>query len=62
MTCATGSRRSLRESADVTVYCQVGQRGYLATRILLQNGYRVRNLAGGFKTWLLYVPAAKVEK
>lgn len=47
---------------DVTVYCQVGQRGYLATRILLQNGYRVRNLAGGFKTWLLYAPAAKVEK
>ena len=47
---------------DVTVYCQVGQRGYLATRILLQNGFRVHNLAGGFKTWLLYAPAAKVEK
>ncbi|MBA4020213.1 MAG: CoA-disulfide reductase [Pirellula sp.] len=47
---------------NVTVYCQVGQRGYLATRILLQNGYRVHNLAGGFKTWLLYAPAAKVEK
>ena len=47
---------------DVTVYCQVGQRGYLATRILLQHGYHVRNLAGGFKTWLLYAPAARVEK
>lgn len=47
---------------DVTVYCQVGQRGYLATRILLQHGYRVRNLAGGFKTWLLYAPATRVEK
>ena len=47
--------------ANVIVYCQVGQRGYLATRILLQNGFRVHNLAGGFKTWLLYAPAAKVE-
>ena len=46
---------------NVIVYCQVGQRGYLATRILLQNGFRVHNLAGGFKTWLLYAPAAKVE-
>jgi len=32
---------------DVTVYCQVGQRGYLATRILLQNGFRARSVSGG---------------
>ena len=52
----------LSRDRDVTVYCQVGQRGYLATRIMLQHGYRVRNLAGGFKTWLLYAPTARVEK
>jgi len=36
------------------VYCQVGLRGYLATRILLQKGYPVRNLAGGYKNYLLF--------
>ncbi len=39
---------------EVVTYCQVGQRGYLATRILLQAGYRVRNLSGGYRTYLLF--------
>jgi hypothetical protein len=26
-------------------------RGYLATRILLQNGFKVRNLSGGYTTY-----------
>jgi NADPH-dependent 2,4-dienoyl-CoA reductase/sulfur reductase-like enzyme/rhodanese-related sulfurtransferase len=42
-----------RETPIVT-YCQVGQRGYLATRILLQNGFSVSNLGGGYKTHLLH--------
>lgn len=42
-----------RETPIVT-YCQVGQRGYLATRILLQNGFSVSNLGGGYKTYLLH--------
>lgn len=33
--------------ADVRVYCAVGQRGYLATRILNQSGIPARNLSGG---------------
>ena len=33
------------------VYCQVGLRGHLATRILLQNGFKARNLSGGYATW-----------
>lgn len=41
----------------VVAYCQVGQRGYLATRVLLQRGYDARNLAGGYKTYRLFVPA-----
>ncbi len=32
-------------------YCQVGQRGYMATRILLQQGFEAANLSGGFTTW-----------
>lgn len=42
-----------RES-DVIVFCAVGLRGYLAQHILLGRGYRrVRNLAGGYKTYSL---------
>jgi rhodanese-related sulfurtransferase len=36
---------------QILVYCQIGLRGYLATRILLENGYMARNLSGGYKTW-----------
>jgi TusA-related sulfurtransferase/rhodanese-related sulfurtransferase len=40
-------------SKDKTVYvsCQVGLRGYLASRILKNNGYKVKNLDGGWKTY-----------
>ena len=40
---------------EVVVYCQVGQRGYLATRILNQKGYRAKNLSGGYETYLLAI-------
>ncbi|WP_226643278.1 CoA-disulfide reductase [Mesobacillus subterraneus] len=36
---------------EVYVYCQVGLRGYLASRILIQAGFKVRNLDGGYKTY-----------
>jgi NADPH-dependent 2,4-dienoyl-CoA reductase/sulfur reductase-like enzyme/rhodanese-related sulfurtransferase len=36
---------------DVVVYCQVGQRGHIATQILKAHGAKVRNLDGGFITW-----------
>jgi CoA-disulfide reductase len=38
---------------DQTIYltCQVGLRGYLGARILMQNGFKVKNLDGGFKTY-----------
>ncbi len=35
----------------VVTYCQVGQRGYLATRILAQQGFQVANLSGGFTSY-----------
>ena len=49
----------LREHLDelpkdklIIVSCAVGLRGYLAYRILVQNGFKnVRNLSGGYKTW-----------
>ncbi len=43
---------SLPRDKNIVVYCAVGLRGYLATRLLLQNGYKnIFNLSGGFKTY-----------
>ena len=42
---------------EVAVYCQVGQRGYLATRILRQNGFSASNIGGGYKTFKLFHPS-----
>jgi len=40
------------ERGQLTItYCQLGQRGYLATRILSQAGYDVANLSGGYVTY-----------
>ncbi len=36
---------------NVVVYCQVGQRGHIATQILKANGAKVKNLDGGYLTW-----------
>lgn len=33
-------------------FCAVGMRSYLAYRILIQHGFRAKNLAGGFRTYL----------
>lgn len=38
------------KDADLRVYCAVGQRGYLATRLLLQHGIHARNISGGMTT------------
>lgn len=35
----------------IHVFCQVGIRGYIATRILLQNGFDAVNIDGGYKTY-----------
>lgn len=45
---------------EIWVYCQVGLRGYTASRILKQKGYKVRNLTGGYKVYQmsLYSPGA----
>ena len=37
---------------NIVVYCAVGQRGHIATQILKAAGFNVRNLDGGFSTWI----------
>ncbi|MHC4994958.1 MAG: FAD-dependent oxidoreductase [Planctomycetota bacterium] len=39
---------------EVWVYCGVGQRAYNATRALMQSGHRVRNLSGGYQSYLAW--------
>lgn len=42
----------IRADKNIYIYCQIGLRGYLAQRILLQNGFKnVFNISGGFKLW-----------
>ena len=37
----------LPRDREIHVFCRSGQRAYYATRILLQNGFKARNVAGG---------------
>ncbi|MEH7012846.1 CoA-disulfide reductase [Neobacillus niacini] len=41
----------LPKNGTIYVSCQVGLRGYLAARILSENGFKVKNLDGGWKTY-----------
>jgi len=41
----------LPRDRDIVVYCQTGQRSYIAARLLGQHGFRARNLTGSYRTW-----------
>jgi NADPH-dependent 2,4-dienoyl-CoA reductase/sulfur reductase-like enzyme/rhodanese-related sulfurtransferase len=43
----------LPKEKTIAAYCQVGQRGYLATRILRQHGFSAVNVSGGYTSYLL---------
>ncbi|MDZ8119205.1 FAD-dependent oxidoreductase [Pontiella agarivorans] len=42
---------NLDKDKEYLIFCQVGLRGYLACRIMGQNGFKCRNLTGGYKTY-----------
>lgn len=44
---------SLDRNKTIVAYCQVGLRGYIADRILSQNGFKVYNVTGGYKSAVL---------
>ena len=46
----------LPRDRQIAVYCQVGHRGYLATRILRQTGFQAANVGGGYATYRLLHP------
>lgn len=41
----------LPRDKDLWLYCRVGQRGYYAARLLMQHGFKAKNLSGGFLTY-----------
>jgi rhodanese-related sulfurtransferase len=46
--------KEIPRDREIVTYCQVGQRGYVATRILRQSGFSAGNLSGGYKTYQLF--------
>jgi len=46
----------LPNDRQIAAYCQVGQRGYLATRILRQAGFTAFNIGGGYRLYELVAP------
>lgn len=52
----------LSRDREIAVYCQVGQRGYLATRILRQAGFKAVNIGGGYRTYWLVQPNGEQRK
>jgi NADPH-dependent 2,4-dienoyl-CoA reductase/sulfur reductase-like enzyme/rhodanese-related sulfurtransferase len=44
----------LPKEREIWTYCFVGQRSYYAARALSQYGFNVKNISGGFKTYLLH--------
>ena len=40
---------------EILVACQVGLRGHVAYRMLVQNGFQARNLTGGYKTYQMVI-------
>jgi len=44
----------LPKDKELLVFCQVGLRGYIAARILVQHGFRVRNLSGGYRRYSMW--------
>lgn len=46
-----GRLNELPKDQTIYVYCQVGQRGYNAARVLMSAGFDVKNVDGGYKTY-----------
>lgn len=54
----------LSKEKEYMVFCRVGLRGYLACRILTQNGFNCRNLTGGYITYqrTMEIPSAEMPE
>jgi rhodanese-related sulfurtransferase len=48
----------LPHDREIWLNCGVGQRSYYALRVLLQHGFKAKNLSGGFTTYKTLPPSA----
>lgn len=46
-----GRLKELPRNKEIDVYCAVGYRSYIASRILSQNGFSAKNLSGGINSY-----------
>ncbi|HQU32296.1 MAG: FAD-dependent oxidoreductase [Planctomycetia bacterium] len=51
----------LSKGKEIWLVCGVGQRAYYATRILLQNGFSVKDLSGGMQTYNTLKPKLNLK-
>jgi NADPH-dependent 2,4-dienoyl-CoA reductase/sulfur reductase-like enzyme/rhodanese-related sulfurtransferase len=51
-----GRIKELPKDREILVICRSAQRAYYATRILLQNGFKARNLSGGMLSRAILAP------
>ena len=51
----------LPKDKEILTYCAVGLRGYIASRFLISKGYKVKNIAGGFRSKLSEIKVSKKE-
>jgi rhodanese-related sulfurtransferase len=50
--------KEIETTKPIVIYCAVGLRGYIASRILLENGFTdVKNLSGGYTTYQVHQSA-----
>ena len=49
-----GRMNELPKDRKIAVYCQVGLRGYVAERMLKQNGFDAANISGGYLSWKMF--------
>lgn len=50
------SLSNIPKNREILVFCRAGLRGYIAERILKQNGYNTKNLSGGYEIYKLFNP------
>lgn len=51
-----GRLSELPKDKTIVAYCQSGQRSYFATRLLIESGYKAKNLSGAYLTYKLAIP------
>ena len=56
-----GEYKNLPKDKTIVVFCAIGLRGYIVARVLMQLGYEVMNLNGGYRTYATVTASAPVN-